>query len=191
MVSPPPPSNVQVVPVTSASWDAFEALFSARGAPHFCWCSTYRVTGPNHAPSGERKERMRHLVDSGTPVGVLALQEGEPVGWCSVAPRETYVKLQRSRTMPRVSDAPLWTVLCFFIPRTQRGKGLSLALLNGAVHYAQAHGAVEVEGYPFDTAGISATHRGPSGVFAQAGFRQEGTRWVLNGKVGPAGARNR
>jgi hypothetical protein len=83
-----------------------------------------------------KREVMRGIVEAGTPIGVLAYDGREPVGWCSVAPRETYVKLQRSRTMPRVSAAPTWTVLCFFVPRPQRGQGVALALLQGAVRYA-------------------------------------------------------
>jgi hypothetical protein len=37
---------------------------------------------------------MRQLVESGTPNGVLAYHGDDPVGWCSIAPRETCVKLE-------------------------------------------------------------------------------------------------
>src|SRR5262249_43817912 len=116
----------------------------------------------------------------GTPVGVLAYVGGAPAGWCSIAPRETYVKLARSRTMPRVTEQPTWTVLCFFVPRPQRGRGLALALLRGAVAHARARGARVVEGSRHDSAGISATHRGHASLFAAAGFRRDGTgaRWA-------------
>jgi hypothetical protein len=36
-------------------------------------------------------------------------------------------------------------------------------------------------GYPFDTMGISSTHRGHSKVFKKAGFRQDGKRWTCQG----------
>lgn len=123
---------------------------------------------------------MEALVDDRTPIGVLAYDGEEPVGWCSVAPRETYVRLARSRTMPRVTLPAIstWTVLCFFVPRPHRGRGVTNALLEGAVTYATEHGAEIVEGYPFDTAGISSTHRGHSRVFRAAGFEQEGKRWT-------------
>ena len=122
---------------------------------------------------------MRKSVTNGTPIGVLAYVADEPVGWCSVAPRETYVKLERSRTMPRVSDAPTWTVLCFYVQRAHRAQGVSLALLRGAVTYALDSGAQEIEGYPYDTAGISSRHRGHSRLFRRAGFRLSGKRWLL------------
>ena len=63
-----------------------------------------------------------------------------------------------------------------FVPRPHRGQGVTNALLEGAVAYAREHGAKVVEGYPFDTMGISSTHRGHARVFRTAGFEQEGRR---------------
>ena len=37
-----------------------------------------------------RAAALEHLVCGGTPIGVLAYSKGEPVGWCSIAPREIY-----------------------------------------------------------------------------------------------------
>lgn len=126
---------------------------------------------------------MHEVVTRGTSIGVLAYDGDEPIGWCSIAPRESYVKLRRSRTMPRVTDpeTTTWTVLCFFVPRPRRGTGVTRALLEGAIAYARAQGAAVVEGYPYDTAGISATHRGHSRVFRALGFVQDhgGRRWAL------------
>jgi hypothetical protein len=169
--------KLTVRPVTPRNWTAMEALFSARGAPHYCWCTPYRFRDAHELDGDGKRARMHELVKN-HPIGVLAFDGKTPVGWCSVAPRETYVKLARSRTMPRVSEAPTWTVLCFFVPRDRRHTGVTRALLVGAVRYASGKGAVEVEGYPYDTAGISSTHRGRSEVFADSGFQQEGKRWV-------------
>lgn len=172
-------ASVKVAPVTGARLDDFIALFEARGAPHYCWCAGYRSRDFGEMSDDDKRTRMCGLVQSGIPIGVLAFVDDEPVGWCSIAPRESYQKLERSRTMPRVHDVPTWTVLCFFVPRTHRGEGIAHALLAGAVRYARAEGAVEIEGYPFDTAGVSSTHRGHSSIFAAAGFTQQGRRWVL------------
>lgn len=170
-----------VRPVTRATWGDFARLFSARGAPHYCWCTAYRFRDVGEMEGADKERAMHGLVTRGTPVGVLAYAGDEPVGWCSVAPRETYVKLERSRTMPRATAAEVstWAVLCFFVPRARRGSGVALALLRGAVGYARAQGAKVIEGYPHDTAGISATHRGHSSVFAAAGFVRDGTRWSI------------
>ena len=165
-------------PVTSANWADCEALFEAHGGPHYCWCSLYRQPSQPHLSSPEKKQALRQLVQADTPVGILAYAGEKPVGWCSIAPRETYGRLNRSRTMPRVTppDMPTWDILCLFVPKDYRGKGVSLALLSGAVAYAQAQGAQMSEAYPYDSAGISATHRGHSTLYQSAGFCQDGSR---------------
>jgi GNAT superfamily N-acetyltransferase len=168
--------------VTRESWDAFAGFFESKGSPHYCWCTSYRVRGAADLTEGEKRACMDRLVRAGTPVGVLAFVGSDPVGWCSVAPRETYVRLERSRTMPRVTSAetPTWTVLCFFVARPHRNRHVARALLRGAVAYAREQGAKIVEGYPFDAAGITSTHRGHSRIFKAEGFRPDGTRWYCS-----------
>ena len=170
-------ARLVVRPVTPERWDDFAALFEARGAPHYCWCTPYRFAGAHEMDRAEKRAAMRKRVKDGTPIGVLAYDGDAPVGWCSVAPRESYAKLARSRTMPRVDERQTWTVLCFFVPRERRGEGVTRALLKGAVRQAKAGGAEVIEGYPFDTAGITSTHRGHSSVFEEAGFERDGRRW--------------
>lgn len=82
--------------------------------------------------------------------------------------------------MPRVDHEPTWTVLCFFVRRSHRGKGTVRALLDGALRYARSKGARVVEAYPYDTAGITSRHRGHSREFRAAGFRREGKRWAAH-----------
>ena len=175
--------KLQVRPVTRENWRDFERLFEAKGSPHYCWCTPYRSDSREHSSNAERKACMRGLVDSGTPVGVLAYDGEEPIGWCSIAPRESYVKLARSRTMSRVTPAetPTWVVLCFFVLRRWRKQRVAHELLKGAVAYARSQGAQVVEGYPFDSAGISATHHGHSRVFEALRFQQDhgGRRFAL------------
>jgi len=38
-------------------------------------------------------------VRRGITVGILAYAEGEPIAWCSIAPRETYAALERYRAL--------------------------------------------------------------------------------------------
>jgi len=173
--------RIDVRPLSADNWQDFARLFSARGGPHYCWCTLYRFRDAQRMSSGKKQASMKRLVSDETPVGVLAHAGDEPVGWCSIAPRESYVKLARSRTMPRVTDPETvtWTVLCFFVARPYRRQGVTKALLRGAVAYARAERAAVIEAYPFDTAGISATHRGHSSLFEAAGFRRDGKRWAL------------
>ena len=172
---------LEIRPVTTANWENFTRLFEARGSPHYCWCAAYRVSGGDHLGNAEKSKLIHGLVAHEVPIGVLAYDGDVPVGWCSIAPRETYARLGRSRVLPRVTsaDTPTWTVLCFFVAGPYRGRGATHALLRGAISYARASGARVVEGYPFDSGGISSTHRGHSSVFRNAGFRRDGRRWFL------------
>ncbi|MBI2077070.1 MAG: GNAT family N-acetyltransferase [Euryarchaeota archaeon] len=169
--------KVRVEPVTPARWDDFERLFTGRGCPSYCWCTPYRFKRSHLMKKAERRGAMEKRVKDGGPVGVLAYVGDEPIGWCSVAPRESYEKLDGSRSMPRVSDEPTWTVLCFFVRRDHRHGAVTKALLEGAMRYAKALGGHVVEGYPYDTAGITSRHRGHSRLFKSQGFEREGRRW--------------
>lgn len=170
--------RIVVRPVTRENWRDFARLFEARGGPHYCWCTRHRFRQAHELSDAEKRARMHRLVARATPIGVVAYDRDVPVGWCSIAPRETYAGLERSRTMPAVTpEIATWSVLCFFVPRSRRKAGIVHALLRGAVAYARAHGARVIEGYPFDTAGVSSTHRGHSSVFKAARFRREGRRW--------------
>ena len=170
--------GLRITPVTTDTWETFCRLFEAKGGPHYCWCTSYRARSAAKLTAAERKAFMRSAVDSGVPVGVIACIGDEPVGWCSVAPRETYVRLERSRTMPRATPpaTSTWTILCFFVARPYRNRHVAQALLEGAVAYARRQGAEVVEGYPFDTAGVSSTHRGHSTLFESARFQKDGKR---------------
>lgn len=169
---------IRIAPVTKDNWETFSRLFEAKGGPHYCWCTSYRVRNAPQLTSAQRKAFMRTSVTSGVPIGVIACKGDEPVGWCSVAPRETYVRLERSRTMPRATPAATqtWTILCFFVARPHRNQHVARALLEGAVAYARRQGAQVVEGYPFDTSGVSSTHRGHSALFESVDFARDGKR---------------
>lgn len=138
----------------------------------------YRSRESHLLSAAQKRDAMRRRIRGGTPVGVRAFDGDEPVGWCSVAPRETYEKLAHSKTMPRVDDAPAWTGLCFFVRVSRRRGGVTHALLSGALEYAATGGARVVEAYPYDTAGITSRHRGHSSIFRTAGFRRTGRRWA-------------
>jgi len=136
-----------------------------------------RRTTTESATSGEPNRRaFRKLVATGPPPGLLAYDGREPVGWVAIAPRAEYVRFERSRVLQPVDDQPVWSVPCFFIARTHRGRGLTVALLEAACIWAGAHGARIVEGYPVDTRGVrySATFafHGVPATFTAAGFRE-------------------
>ena len=96
------------------------------------------------------KKALKNIVVSGEIPGILVYVEGQPVGWCAVAPRRAFPKLERSRILKRVDEKPVWSVVCFFIAKEFRRKGISVRLLKAAVDYVRKKGGRIVEGYPVE-----------------------------------------
>ena len=125
-------------------------------------------------------DAFRRIVKAGPPPGVLAYVDGEPAGWCAVAPRETYSRLRRSRPLAPVDDAPVWSITCFFIDAAYRGRGIGRALIEAAARLAAEQGGRIVEAYPVDTMGrriaASDAYHGVASQFALAGFAEVARR---------------
>lgn len=137
-------------PLTPERWADFEALFGPRGAYGGCWCMWWRLTRAefqNQQGEGNRQS-MYDIVHDGEIPGILAYVDGEPVGWCSIAPREQFGSLNRSRVLKPLDELPVWSLVCLFIDKAYRGQNLAPALIRGAVHYALESGAEIVEAYP-------------------------------------------
>jgi len=115
-------------PLTSDRWSDFEKLFCPRGACGGCWCMYWRLSRSQfNEQRGEINHRnIKALVNSNIIPGILAFASNEPVGWCSIAPREEFSALSRSRILKPVDDQPVWSVVCFFVARSQRRKGLTV-----------------------------------------------------------------
>jgi len=96
------------------------------------------------------KNALKQIVANGEVPGILAYDKGEPIAWCSVAPRETYGALERSRTLKRVDEMPVWSVVCFFTAKPYRNRGLNVKLLRAAIDYVRSRGGKILEGYPVD-----------------------------------------
>jgi GNAT superfamily N-acetyltransferase len=172
-----PLQSLRFLPVTPDRWDDLEKLFGPHGAYAGCWCMWWRLSRAEFGrQSGEqRRAGLKGLVDSGEVPGILAYLESEPVAWVSVAPRKSYPTLERSRTLRRVDDQPVWSITCFFVAKPYRGRGLMMELLRGAVTYAAQQGARIVEAYPVDPRGhtVHGSTEGYMGLlsaFQRAGF---------------------
>jgi len=162
-------------PVTPERWGDLEKLFGVRGASGGCWCMWWRLPRAqfNQQVGQKNKETLKAMVDSGEPPGLLAYAGDEPIAWCSVAPREAFPALERSRILKRVDDEPVWSIVCFFVAKPYRRQGVMAAVLAAAVEYARAHGARIVEGYPVEPTKALSGYSGYTGVvsaFRKAGF---------------------
>jgi GNAT superfamily N-acetyltransferase len=182
--------GVVVKPLTRGRWTDLIALFGPSGAYSSCWCTWWRQTGGEFSAGcregGAGNRALLHrLTVAGWRPGLIAYRGAVPVGWVSVAPRLEYGRILRSPTLrPSTSDHPgdtnAWAVVCFWMPRAERGKGLGGALLRAAIDHARVHGATVLEGYPIDTRGerrASANlFTGTLAMYRAAGFREVARR---------------
>jgi GNAT superfamily N-acetyltransferase len=95
-----------------------------------------------------RREAMARLARRRRAPGLLAYEGDEPVGWIAIAPRTELARVDRSRATPRVDDVDVWVIPCITVCKSQRGRGIALALIREAVAYAGEQGAAAVEAYP-------------------------------------------
>lgn len=183
--------------LTPQRWDDIEKLFGERGACGGCWCMWWRLNRSQfNKQKGERnKEALKAIMDSGDVPGIIAYSGGEPVGWCAVAPREAFPALERSRVLKRVDDQKVWSVVCFFIAKSFRHRGLTVELLKAAVEYAKNRGGRIVEGYPVEPKSGKTVdafaYTGLASAFLKAGFvevaRRSDTRPIMRYIIGKNG----
>ena len=139
-------------PLTKDRWDDFVSLFGERGACGGCWCMLWRLSRKQfESQKGDgNRLAMKAIVNSGEVPGILAYHKTKPIGWCAIAPRNSFPALSRSRILRPIDDRPCWSVACLFIERFYRKKGVSTELLRAATEYARSRGAELVEGYPVE-----------------------------------------
>ena len=171
-----PVAELECRDVDGALWADLEKLFKGRGGPAYCWCMVWRPMAAAARRGGgkeARKRALRRLVDAGVPTGLLGYRDGEPVAWCSVAPRESYRAMGGPGDFADDAGA-VWSIACFFVRRDYRRGGLSERLLAAAVERARNAGARVVEAYPVAPDSPSYRFMGLTTVFARAGFADLG-----------------
>jgi ribosomal protein S18 acetylase RimI-like enzyme len=176
-----PQPDPEVRTATCRSIVELDDVFGRRGAAAHCWCQFDRMTNTqlHTLADDELRERLAtELRRAGPAPGVVATLDGQPVGWCSVAPRSRFPRLATSASTvtPQTAgdDPDVWSVTCFVVRPGYRRRGVARALLDGAVAQARAGGAGWLEGYPVDTRGRQASaadlYRGTLSLFTAAGF---------------------
>jgi GNAT superfamily N-acetyltransferase len=179
--------------LTPDRWSDLETLFGARGACGGCWCMWWRLKRStfNEQKGDKNKAAFKAVVDSGDAPGILAYHSGNPIGWCALAPRETYPALQRSRVLKPIDDKQVWSIVCLFIARPHRRKGLSVELLKAGAEYVRKRGGTIVEGYPVEPRNAEMPDAfawtGLASAFLKAGFveceRRSETRPIMRRAV--------
>lgn len=172
----------EVHPLTPERWNELVVLFGEKGAYSGCWCMWFRETSREFSERGNagNRQALQEIVRQGRVPGLLAYRDGRPVGWCSVAPRGEFGRLNRSPTLKPVDDRPVWSVVCFFVERPHRRRRVAEDLLRAAVDYAARRGARLVEAYPVDTSDrkfrSADLYTGTVDLFRAAGFTEVARR---------------
>lgn len=178
MIQDNSPSVFEFHPLTKDRWFDFVTLFGKRGAYGGCWCMWWRETRTefDRNQGDGNRDRMKKIVSSGMVPGILAYVDGQPAGWCSVAPRQDYSSLNRSRILKPIDDEPVWSIVCFFVGKPFRGQSLSEMLISAAIKFVADNGGSILEAYPTMPRGrrlpTISTFMGFPSVFEKVGFVQ-------------------
>ncbi len=173
---------MEIRPATTHLWPLLADLFARHGGPdtRSCWCAWWRLRAKDFAASSSaaNRERLRGLVESGPPPGLLALEDDRAVGWVGLGPRPEFKRIELSRVIPRVEGPTPWAIVCFVVAADSRGRGVADALLAAAVEHARDAGALALEAYPIDPAAApggrvrdTGAYVGTRSMFERAGFR--------------------
>jgi GNAT superfamily N-acetyltransferase len=172
------PERLAIEPLTPDRFDALAALFREGGDPRWCWCQFWRLRSKDFSASRvpQLRQRLRDLSDGSPAPGLVAFRGDRAIGWCSLGPRQDFERLEHSRTIPRVDDEPVWSIVCFAVSKTARGDGVAAALLKAASRWARGQGAKTLEAYPVDikpgvAMNANSAFMGTLPMFERAGFR--------------------
>ncbi len=170
---------ITIQPVSETLFDDVQTVLGPKGQPARCQCQRYRMgwTALNSDNLEGRRELLRDQLIEGH--GLVAHLDGEPVGWCAVAPRCDFTYLRQPTWKGRNEDrddASIWAVTCFVTRAGFRHQGVSRALVDGTIDLARDHGARAVEAYPMQPAPgkdviWGEMHVGALSAFLAAGFR--------------------
>ena len=175
-------NEIKVLLATAEHWTDIEDFFAGQA----CWCQYLRMPASEYGryakgPAWEKQvqlrgERLRHQVGKSPPPGMLAYLGQQMVGWCGFGPRQTMQRLERSRTIPRIDDRLVWSIVCFFIRPGFRRRGIARRLLQEVVKYAQQSDIAGLEAYPVDHQGqrinANSAYVGTVSMFEAEGFQK-------------------
>ncbi len=174
--------TISIIPATSDHWPGVEALFGTKGEAARCWCQ-WDTAASDSYNTPAAKEALQQQMRQPIPPGVLALADGEPVGWMRVSPLTELPRVTAPRSFSKLKDtvagqlAETWLASCFVVKVGHRRQGLSLALLRGGVEFARGQGAQRVIGRPVDQAvntkvTAPGLYVGSLTTFLKAGFHE-------------------
>ncbi|MGH2779554.1 MAG: GNAT family N-acetyltransferase [Actinomycetota bacterium] len=179
--------SIEVKPATRARFDDVARMLGPKNPESsVCWCLSHRLDSKTNRElvGPDRGAYVRKLCSRKVAPGVMAYEGDEVVGWAAVAPRSE-LPFARSRKIPYVDQLPVWSVWCIRVRPGHRGRGISHALLDGAVSYARSQRAPAIEGYPVDNEGKKVdptmAYVGTRTLFERAGFTKASETDAVSG----------
>ena len=174
-------AEYEITAVGSDQLAEVRELFGLSRSTRHCWCMAFCATRWQFATGwygGGNRRRFEAMARSERfPVGVVAVSDGMPVGWCACGPRARYTAALGGRSQAlagtsRDEDPHVWLIACTVVRPDWRGAGVVIPLLRGAVSLARTAGASAVEAWPlargFTRPGQA--HVGRESVFTRLGF---------------------
>src|SRR5262245_33745751 len=166
-------------PLTAARLGDLRTLFGASKTTNGCYCTWFLIPSKECSAGWNGGNQVTFEAMTGTakqPMGLLAYQGRDPIGWCAAGPRSRYTRALRSNVLKGrepSEDTDVWLVPCFYVRRDARKSGVTRALLEAAVDLARSKGASAVEGFPLAGDGrrsASEAFLGVEPLFAACGF---------------------
>lgn len=171
--------SLQFRPPVRDSWSDFVEALDGDGA-RGCWCSWLLLEPSDFRKSNseQRSECVREYVGAGEMLGLIVYGNREPIGWVSIAPRESLRRLNHSLVANSLlvpNGDIVWIIGCLYIRRRYRRMGFEKKVIEGAVRHASSSDCTLVAAFPIDSEQRSLRsderYHGDLKVFLELGFR--------------------
>ena len=138
-----------------------------------CYCTFFFRGGNGGSIAGlparmRRRDQVAALIAEGRMRGLLAFDaEGRVIGWCNANRKTAFARLAPFSA----GDESVLAIVCFVVDPNSRRRGVSQALLNGALSEAAREGYAACEARPSSKARTAAGHyHGTPSLYESAGF---------------------
>jgi GNAT superfamily N-acetyltransferase len=182
-------SGYRIAALDESTWPAFAELVECNnGVFGGCWCMGFHPQGdPVDAEFATKRERKENRVATGRAHAALVFDGDQCLGWVQFGrPDEVPLIKSRKEYEKGLETPPDWRIVCHFVGKGHRRKGVATAALAGALDLIAGMGGGIVEGYPEVTDAVPAgfLYNGGLSTYESLGFvrdRQIGKhRWVVS-----------
>jgi GNAT superfamily N-acetyltransferase len=179
----PGEDELSVGPVTGADATALSALFARSEVS--CYCRYWHFTGDKNgwlercagSPDENARELGEALAVADELKGVVARSGAQILGWMKLSPALRVEKLYAQRLYKNLpcfggDRGRVYTIGCFLVDPSVRGRGLTHRLVAAGVELARQAGASAIEAFPRRAEMLADEERwtGPFSSFERAGF---------------------